>query len=140
MRTKQARFRSRIDSWIFILLIIAIGGMMVALVAALMNAVRGTEALILVAVTIPGIFLIISTLLRTHYTVADGNIRVVSGPFAWNVPIAEITDISETHSRLSSPALSLDRLRISYGRSKSIMVSPEDKNGFLRAIKEYGSR
>jgi hypothetical protein len=139
MRTKQARFRSRIDSWILILLIIAIGGMMLALVAALMNGVRRTEALILMAIIVPGTLLIVSTLLRTHYTVADGKIRVVSGPFAWNVPIAEITDISETHSPLSSPALSLDRLRISYGRNKCIMVSPEDKKGFLRAIEEHGS-
>ncbi len=34
---------------------------------------------------------------------------------------------------LGSPACSLDRLRIEYGK-KRIMISPPDKPGFLRAL------
>jgi hypothetical protein len=35
---------------------------------------------------------------------------------------------------LSSPALSLDRLRVEYGRSQWLMISPADKERFLREL------
>jgi hypothetical protein len=56
---------------------------------------------------------------------------VQSGPFKWKVPVAEITGITPTRNPLSSPALSLDRLRINYGDGNSLMVSPEDKEKFI---------
>jgi hypothetical protein len=49
------------------------------------------------------------------------------------VPIDSIEKVEATRSPLSSPALSLDRLRINYGKRR-IMVSPSDRAGFLRAI------
>jgi hypothetical protein len=36
-----------------------------------------------------------------------------------------------TRSPLSSPALSLDRIRIDYGKGKSVMISPLNKADFL---------
>jgi hypothetical protein len=130
------RFRSRVDPWIPILLIVAVAGMISALIAVLLGDAGRLEKWIVATVTVLGVTLIASTLLRTHYTVSCGNLRVVSGPFAWNIAIAEITDISETRSPLSSPALSLNRLKIRYGRNRCIMVSPEDKKGFLEAIEK----
>jgi hypothetical protein len=41
-----------------------------------------------------------------------------------------------TRNPLSSPALSLDRLRIEYGQGRAIMISPADKGPFLRALEE----
>ena len=73
-------------------------------------------------------------MLGTHYTVDRGTIRIVSGPFRWKVPIDEITSVSATRNPLSSPALSLDRLSIRYGKRRRIMISPADKAGFLKAI------
>ena len=78
--------------------------------------------------------LMIWLLLGTHYTVDRGHIRVASGPFRWKIPIAEITSVEATRSPLSSPALSMDRLRIRYGKRRRIMISPADKAGFLEAI------
>ena len=46
-----------------------------------------------------------------------------------------IDSITPTRSPWSSPACSLDRLKIVYGISQqSIMISPADKSGFLSAI------
>ena len=56
------------------------------------------------------------------------------GPFRWRVPIDAITAITPTRSALSSPALSLDRLRIEYGE-RAILVSPIYKEGFVRALR-----
>ena len=51
----------------------------------------------------------------------------------YKVPLAEVTAVRSTRNPLSSPALSLDRLEITYGRRR-IMISPEDKARFLKEL------
>jgi hypothetical protein len=73
-------------------------------------------------------------LLTTRYTIDGEMLFVKSGPITWRVPIAEITDIRPTRNPLSSPALSIDRLRIEYSGCRSIMISPREKEHFLAEI------
>ncbi len=70
----------------------------------------------------------------TYYVIEGSELLVRSGPFRWRVTISEIDDILPTRNPLSSPALSLDRLKISYSNGRSIMISPADREGFLKAI------
>ena len=72
----------------------------------------------------------------TYYEVQPDQqtLRIVSGPFSWRVPVAAISTIKATHNPLSSPALSLDRLQIRYGKHDSVMISPADKAGLLAAL------
>ena len=133
------RFRSKIDSWLLVLLVFAIVGQVFAIVAVMSGDASGPEKMIVVAITVAGILLVASVLLRTHYTVSDGRVRIVSGPFAWTISISEIDDITESNNILSSPALSLDRLKISYRHNRHILVSPADKKGFLKAIEKYAT-
>lgn len=51
------------------------------------------------------------------------------------VPLREIRLVRSTRNPLSSPALSLDRLRIEYGR-RAIMISPDDKARFLEELQK----
>jgi hypothetical protein len=78
-------------------------------------------------------------MLQTHYTITATGLRIVSGPFRWNIPLHEIRSVAPTRNPLSSPALSLDRLRIEYESGKWIMVSPRDKENFLRELRARGS-
>ena len=72
----------------------------------------------------------------TYYEVQleQQQLRIVSGPFVWHVPVPAIVSVVPTHNPLSSPALSLDRLKIRYGKYNSIMISPADRAGFLAAL------
>lgn len=70
----------------------------------------------------------------TYYQVDDYQLLVKSGLFSWKIPLSEIESIEPTHSFLSAPALSLDRLVIHYGDGKRVVVSPKDKQGFIEAI------
>jgi hypothetical protein len=51
----------------------------------------------------------------------------------------DIRTVTPTRNPLSSPALSLDRLRIDYGRGRRIMVSPRDPGAFLRELRRRGA-
>lgn len=70
----------------------------------------------------------------TYYVIKDSELFVRSFFFKWTIRIDSIKQIFPTSNMLSSPALSLDRLMIIYGDDKKIMISPEDKNGFLNDI------
>ena len=128
------RFRSKVDRWIFVLLIIVIIGQVIAVGSAALQAddPLATTGMILAMVGVVG--LMFWLLVGTYYTVERGIIRIVSGPFRWKVPIDDITSVTATRSPLSSPALSLDRICIRYGKRRRIMISPADRDGFLKAI------
>jgi len=54
-----------------------------------------------------------------------------SGSLKRVVQIAAITGITPTSSSLSSPAVSLDHLILSYDKRASVMISPKYKDPFL---------
>jgi PH (Pleckstrin Homology) domain-containing protein len=74
-------------------------------------------------------------MLRSTYYLIEGDTLVIrSSLITWRIPIREIRRITPTRSAISSPALSLDRLRIDYG-SKWILVSPQERARFLDALR-----
>jgi len=72
-------------------------------------------------------------ILGTYYTVMPNELRVYSGPFRFKIRIEDITKISASNNLISSPAMSMDRLKIDYSQ-REIYVSPKDKLGFLRLL------
>ncbi|WP_236631845.1 PH domain-containing protein [Anoxybacillus sp. UARK-01] len=73
---------------------------------------------------------------HTLYIVTDKALKIRGGLFSWTIPLEEIEAITESKNPLSAPALSLDRLQITYGKSKFILISPKDKSLFLKQIKK----
>lgn len=122
-------YRSKVDSWLVVVLVI---GMLISVGASISVFLAGglaywwVVALALVIAAFPAWIL-----LSTKYTLDDELLLVQSGPLKWRVPVAEISRITPTHNPLSSPALSLDRLRIDYGNGKAIMISPLEKEQFI---------
>ena len=103
-------FRSKVDGWFRLLpwvVVLALAGVLV--VPAVQwdrTALWFTPALRLPAA------LPLWLLRTTDYTITDTQLRIPCGP-----------------------AVSLDRLRIEYSHSLAVMVSPDDKQGFLRALR-----
>ncbi len=50
------------------------------------------------------------------------------------INISDIKSISKTNSIESAPASSLDRIRIKYGKSSDIIISPKDKLIFINHL------
>lgn len=129
-------FESKVDSWLLLIV-----GLAVAI------SLSAFSVLLFVQPTVPNIFLALFILpvgvvlplwiiISTKYTLTQDELSVRSGPFKWVIPRKDISSITETRSPLATPALSLDRLLICYGNGKKLMVSPEDKEGFLKALEE----
>lgn len=128
-------FPSKVDRWLGVLLVAS------AAVSAAGAVIVGIEASPVLAVLLSPLMLVGAALplwlLRaTRYTIDSSDLRVRCGPFAWRVPLHEIRSITRTRNPLSSPALSLDRLRIDFGRAGSLMVSPRDKEKFLEEVRK----
>ena len=85
--------------------------------------------------------LIMYLLYDTNYTITQGNVKVHSGFIVnKNIPISEIRLIKKTDSILSAPAASLtDRIEVFYGSSKSIVISPKEKQGFVDELLKQNS-
>ncbi len=126
----RTRFPSKRDLWLTALIW---AGVVPCLGASLVLAAApgspGVRALILALLGTTAA-LMLWVLYGTHYTFAGEDLRIRSGPFRFTVPLAEITSVEPCRNPLSSPALSLDRLLIRYGR-RSILVSPEPRLEFL---------
>ena len=110
-------------------------------VVLLVAVVRGRSILM-------SIFLILgiaffTSLLATNYKIRGDVLFIRSGPFSWKVRIADIVSVRETNNPASSPALSLDRLEISYvvkGERREILVSPADKRRFIDVLRAANPR
>lgn len=126
-------YRSKVDIWLFVVLAFAA---LAALYSAAQTMAAGTTGSILVAllVAVVGVGLPLWLLFSTRYTLEATYLLAQSGPFKWVVPLADIKSITPSNNPLSSPALSLDRLRIDYGKGRMLLISPRDKEQFLQDV------
>lgn len=126
------RYKSKVD-WRFYLAVAASGIFLAVIILPKVTAetMSIVESIVL-AVTIVGFpaWLMVAT----YYDVVEDELRIRSGPFRWNIKLSDIQTVTPTNSMISSPALSTDRLEISYGENRKILVSPEDKEGFIASV------
>lgn len=129
------RFKSKVDSWFVAVLIVAALGALAACGLAVREGPPGSAFAAVLIVSL-AMALPIWLLAATDYVLEADELRIRSGPFRWRIRLEEIQSVQPSRNPLSSPALSLDRLRITYGPGKYILISPEDKTGFLRELEK----
>lgn len=134
-------FRSKIDWW-FWGVVIATTGLLLQFLWTMY--IKGTmqqypEHALLYFLTIA---LLWWPILNTRYIVTEQHLMIHSMLFKWQINQSDITKISESHNLISSPALSLDCLRIDYhknGVASHILISPKDKDVFCKALNKTRS-
>lgn len=133
--SNDVAFTSKRDWWISASLWLGVLVMAAAVIpAALASGNLGGIALIGGFAVAVAAFMI-WILYGTKYTFSGDSLVIQAGPFRWTVKVAAIRGAEPTNNPLSSPACSLDRLRIDYEGSRfGIMVSPLDKAGFLKEL------
>ena len=130
-------FKSKIDKWLLICLILSIVACLLG--TSVMLAEGGTLYTSIAVITIiAGAGFPLWVFISTKYIVRKAELKIVSGPFSWVIPIKSIKSVEETQSTITGPALSFDRLEIIYGEDKAIIVSPVDKMQFIQKLEEEG--
>lgn len=66
----------------------------------------------------------------------ERDLLVQSGPMRVRVPLAKVHRVTSTRSVLCAPALSLQRLEISYDQHGTVVISPNDEPRFLAMLQE----
>lgn len=127
-------FRSKRDLLLWLILSLSVLIDLGAAVALLSADLPSLSRAISVAVLLATAALVLWIMYGTRYLVDQGMLTIYCGPFRKRLRVSEIESVEPTRSPLSSPALSLDRLRITYAGGKKIMVSPEDPDRFRNAI------
>jgi hypothetical protein len=127
-------YRSRIDTWLIATLAGALAVVVLVVVITIAEAGTALAFWSLVPGAFIGLGLPLWILSSTCYTIDPPELRIRCGPFRWRIPIAEISAMTATRNALSSPALSLERIRISYSAGRSLMISPRDADRFMHEL------
>ena len=130
------KFRSKIDWWLLLIFIVITANIVIKIYEAnhLYSLASNFPHLIIYSLVI---FIIWLPIFNTYYVVENNTLVIKSLVFRWKIKLNDITQIEPTHNPLSSPALSLDRLKIYYMKNEKIatvMISPKNKEAFLQAI------
>ncbi len=130
------KFRSKIDWWLLLIFIVITANIVIKIYEAnhLYSLASNFPHLLIYSLVI---FIIWLPIFNTYYVVENNTLVIKSLVFRWKININDITQIEPTHNPLSSPALSLDRLKIYYIKNEKIatvMISPKNKEAFLQAI------
>lgn len=127
------KFKSAIDTWLVVFgFVVPIGALAFAFVYA--PPMPASSWAVAVAVSVFALGLPVWLFVSTVYIVSEDELLIRSGPFRWRIPLQEITSVEPSRSLLSSPALSIDRLKIRYKNNRMVLVSPKDKAGFRKAL------
>lgn len=88
-----------------------------------------------IAIILPVIVFVIHMFMTTYYVINKNSLTIKCG-FLFNktIDINAIKKISETNNLLSSPATSLDRIEITYGKFDSVIISPKQKKEFINNL------
>jgi len=131
--------KSKVDWWLFLL----------AWASAALPAVMGLyqwfvankpkDGLVLLLVGISTFALVLAFTTPMRYRIEAGEITVKFGLFRVRIRVDEVVEVVPSFSLLSSPAWSIDRVKIRFernGKRKTLLISPEDKQAFMNHLVE----
>jgi len=72
----------------------------------------------------------------TYYVLGKNELIVKSGLFNTKIDYSSIKTVKETQNPLASSALSIDRIEIIYGVGGVVLISPQNKQEFLRELEQ----
>ncbi|UKS66133.1 PH domain-containing protein [Rossellomorea marisflavi] len=131
------KYPSKVDLWLAILIWgIMLGTIGIGLYAIFYESSSYWEVMFLLLSCVLLPLFILWGCLTTYYLLSDTHLIIRYGPFKKRVPLDRITSVKKTSNPLSSPALSLKRLEISYNTYDMVLISPKDRDAFIKVLSE----
>lgn len=131
-------YYSRIDLWLLIFLALSICGATTWLIS--LEGTYSPKGISFgIALLIFNIILPCWVLVRCSYTIATSNHTLIVrfGPITWNIPFKSILQVSRSNELSFGPALSLERLKIVYGKNRTILISPKQMEVFSHELRSH---
>lgn len=126
-------YPTAVDAWIGAILVGTAVVAAVSIGAAFLVADLGT-GVVLVITGLLLVLLLVGLAWPIRYTFGEDHLLIRSGALLrFRVPLADITAVTPTRAAWSSPALSMNRLRVEAGRSQ-VLISPQDRSDFLAEL------
>lgn len=120
-------YRSKIDTWLIVLLTIVFG--------SLIFVAFSSKDWVLSLILLPLISLMIYMFSTLRYIIDGDFLNIKFGFFTHSkININDIRSIEKSNNLLSSPASSLDRLSIKYKKYDEVLVSPKEKQDFIKDL------
>lgn len=122
-------YRSKIDLWLFILIFGVLGGILI-------------EGIVLrdwlVSAIILPVMVFIAVLMYSLRYIIDGDVLEIRTGILGKtrISISGIKSVEKTSNPLSAPAMSLKRLEILYGKYDFALISPTDRDAFIKDLLE----
>lgn len=126
-------FKSKVDRWLAAILVLTMIVSLISVIGAFKSGSTSAYVSSLILLLL-GVGLPTWLLLSTKYVVTDKDLIVMSGPFKRTIALSDIQSTAPSRNALASPALSLDRLKVSFGNGKFVLVSPKNKKEFIAAL------
>ena len=125
---EEKTYHSKVDLWLLLL----IHAIIIASVAPI--GFMG-DILMCVIMAMVLIFPISAYMFNIRYVIRGSRLIVKDGLFSRVYDIHDMRSIKPTHTLLSAPAASLDRLEINFTHD-TVIVSPKHKDDFIRQLRE----
>ena len=138
MGENMQKFRSKKDWWI-LGFIIAMTGLLIQLLLTMYAKGTMAQYPVHTLTYVLTIAVLWWPVWNTQYRVEADQLVITCMFLTWKIPLSSIQQVSPSTNSVSSPALSLDRLRIDYlkeGKAKFVLVSPKDKTAFCQALQQ----
>lgn len=125
-------YRSKVDWWLGLFLCVP----PIAAISVMVKSVMAqdwTELAVAVSMVFFVAGLYLGLIFPMRYGIGAGKLIVQFGWARIQIDLASITDVHRTWNPLSSPALSLDRLHVQYGKGifRAVVISPAERDAFL---------
>ena len=132
------RFRTKVDTWLAVVLGLAIFlPIVVGVIGWVSEGIASPAAWLPIVITASVAIAVAVVAVPTYYEVQSDRLLIRSGVLHWEVPLSAISAVSPSTSMLGSPAWSMDRLDVQSlreGKARSILISPQRPAEFLREV------
>ena len=125
-------YKSKVDWWIALVLCVPPTVSLIVVVALFWDGKHSEiPAAIGAILLVCGIY--VGLIFPMRYGLDNHQLVVRFGLCRQRIPLDNILEVRPTRNPLSSPALSLDRLHVQFGKGffKAVMISPADRQKFL---------
>jgi hypothetical protein len=129
-------YRSKVDWWMWV--VVGIGAVAIFASSVSLLVMSPQDGFPTIWVALAQLLLAVFMawiVFSVSYAINSAALVVRAAFFRWHIPLDRITEVYPTRNPLSSPALSLDRLRVNYrlisGKARWVMISPREREAFL---------